>query len=354
MGKKRYVAYVGTYTHGTSKGIQVYDVDVENGKLTERSEVEVSNASHLAVSKNGKYLYSIEDEGVAVFRRDKNGDLSRINSVDINGMRGCYLATDVDGRYLYVAGYHDGKVTVVHTHKDGRLGSVMDGVFHKGLGSVAERNFRPHVNCVRPTPDNKYLCAVDNGLDQVKIYRINKQRNKLELVDILRCPRESGPRIIRFSDDGKFAYILFELSNEIKAYKYDGSGKTPEFELIQSVETSKKKDAHDTHSAASGLTLANDGKHLFCTTAGEDTVSMFERDEETGMLTRKFTLPISGEYPKDIVLFPDDKHLAVTNHASNTITIFSVDYEKNIIVMNGKPLKVTEPNSIQIWPVPEE
>ncbi len=42
MGKKKYVAYVGTYTHGTSKGIQVYDVDVENGTLTERSEVEVA------------------------------------------------------------------------------------------------------------------------------------------------------------------------------------------------------------------------------------------------------------------------------------------------------------------------
>ena len=33
MGNKKYVAYVGTYTYGTSKGIQVYDVDVENGKL---------------------------------------------------------------------------------------------------------------------------------------------------------------------------------------------------------------------------------------------------------------------------------------------------------------------------------
>ena len=65
MGKK-YVAYVGTYTHGTSKGIQVYDVNLEEGTLTERSEVEVSNASYTAVSKNGKYLYSIEDEGVAV------------------------------------------------------------------------------------------------------------------------------------------------------------------------------------------------------------------------------------------------------------------------------------------------
>lgn len=269
-------------------------------------------------------------------------------------MRGCFLSTDVDGKYLYVAGYHDGKVTVVHTHKDGRLGSLMDGVFHTGLGSVAERNFRPHVNCVRPTPDNKYLCAVDNGIDQVKIYRVNKLRNKLELVDILRCPRESGPRIIRFSDDGKFAYILFELSNEIRAYKYDGSGKVPAFELIQTIETSAKKDVHDTHNAASGLSLANDGKHLFCTTAGEDTVSMFERDEETGMLTRKFTLPISGEYPKDLVLLPDDKHLVLANHASNTLTTFTVDYEKNIIVMNDKPHKIETPNSIHMWPVPQD
>ena len=325
MDNKKYVAYVGTYTHGSSKGIQVYDVDVEKGTLTERNEVEVSNSSHTALSKNGLFLYSIEDEGVAVFKRDENGDLTRINSVSIDGMRGCFLATDVDGKYLYVAGYHDGKVTVVHTHRDGRLGSLMDGVFHKGLGSVAERNFRPHVNCVRPTPDNKYLCAVDNGIDQVKIYRINKRRHKLELVDILRCPRESGPRIIRFSADGRFAYILFELSNEIKVYSYDGSGHLPEFELIQSVSTLRKENDKDAiHNAASGL------------------------------LEKKFNLPISGDYPKDLVIFPDNQHIAIANHASNTITVFRVDYEKNIIVMNDRPHKIETPNSIHIWPVPEK
>lgn len=355
MDNKKYVAYVGTYTHGSSKGIQVYDVDVEKGTLTERNEVEVSNSSHTALSKNGLFLYSIEDEGVAVFKRDENGDLTRINSVSIDGMRGCFLATDVDGKYLYVAGYHDGKVTVVHTHRDGRLGSLMDGVFHKGLGSVAERNFRPHVNCVRPTPDNKYLCAVDNGIDQVKIYRINKRRHKLELVDILRCPRESGPRIIRFSADGRFAYILFELSNEIKVYSYDGNGHLPEFELIQSISTlCKENDKDAIHNAASGLALAPDGKHLFCTTAGENSVSMYEIDQKTGLLEKKFTLPISGDYPKDLVIFPDNQHIAIANHASNEITVFRVDYEKNIIVMNDKPHKVETPNSIHIWPVPEK
>ncbi len=353
MAEKRYVAYVGSYTHGTSKGITILDVDVEKGILTKRKEVECSNASHITISKNGKYLYSIEDEGVAVFEREEDGDLRRINSVSIDGMRGCFLATDVDGKYLFVAGYHDGKVTVVHTRHDGSLGSLMDGVFHVGLGSVAERNFRPHVNCVRPTPDNKYLCAVDNGIDQVKIYRINKRTNKLELVDILRCPRESAPRIIRFSADGRYAYILFELSNEIKVYSYDGSGRTPEFELIQTVSTLRKDHDKDAvHNAACALRLAPDGRHLFCTTAGEDSVSMFNVNAEDGTIEKKFTLPISGEYPKDMVIFPDNNHIAVVNHVSNTITMFKVDYEKNLLIMNGKPVSVNLPNSIHIWAVP--
>ena len=152
----KYVAYVGTYTHGSSIGIHVYDLDVENGYMTERNVVPVNNASHIAKSNNGKYLYSIADEGVAVMKIGADGGLTPINEVGIDGMRGCFLSTDKAGKFLFVGGYHDGKVTVVHTHSDGRLGRVMDGIFHKGLGSVAERNFRPHISCVMPTPDNKY------------------------------------------------------------------------------------------------------------------------------------------------------------------------------------------------------
>ena len=164
----KYVAYVGTYTHGSSIGIHVYDLDVENGYMTERNVVPVNNASHIAKSNNGKYLYSIADEGVAVMKIGADGGLTPINKVGIDGMRGCFLSTDKAGKFLFVGGYHDGKVTVVHTHSDGRLGRVMDGIFHKGLGSVAERNFRPHISCVMPTPDNKFLCVVDSGVDRMQ------------------------------------------------------------------------------------------------------------------------------------------------------------------------------------------
>ena len=45
MEQKKYVAYVGTYTHGSSLGIHVYDIDMETGAFHERNVVPVHNAS---------------------------------------------------------------------------------------------------------------------------------------------------------------------------------------------------------------------------------------------------------------------------------------------------------------------
>ena len=347
MANEKYVAYVGTYTQGKSIGIHIYDVDVAQGTLSERKVIPLANSSYITRSKSGKYLYSIADDGVAVFEILADGDLKYINEVDIDGMRGCYLSVDADGKYLFVAGSHDGKVTVVHTHRDGRLGSVMDGVFHRGTGSVAERNFRPRVTCVIPTPENNYLCAVDNGIDQVVIYRINKETNKLERVEIIRCRRDSGPREIVFSDNGKFVYIIYELSNEVGVYTYKDTPKGPEFEEIQMVST-LAEELDPIHDAAQSLTISPDGKYLVASTAGDNSIAMFAIDNDTGLLERKMALPVSGVYPKDMMFFPDGKHIAVVNHASNSITTFTIDYEKNVILLKGKPQTVDTPNCILI------
>ena len=340
--KEGYVAYVGTYTNGTSKGIHIYDVDLEEGLLHLRKVVPVNNSSYLTRSRNEKFLYSIADEGVRAYAIQPDGDLKVVNQVDINGMRGCHMSTDIKGKYLFVAGYHDGKVTVIHTHRDGRLGNLMDGVFHKGIGAVNERSFRPHVCCVRPTPDNLFLCAVDNGIDQIVLYRINHETNKLEKADILRMGREAGPRSIHFSRNGKFAYVLCEITNVVRVYTYSVVKNYPVFDLVQEISTlSDKQDPHD---AASALRLSYDGNYLFCSTAGDNSVACYEIDQETGFLNALFALPTAGIYPKDIALYPDQKHIAVVNNGSNTITTFAVNYDNKCLVMKGRPQTLDTPN----------
>ena len=349
---RKYAAYAGAYTGSGEDAIHIFDVDVEEGILTKRGSVPSQNATYLHHSSDGKFLYAAANEGLVAFAVRENGDLEELNRIGLDGMRGSYITVDKSGRYMAVAGFHDGKVTLVRVLEDGWLGGVLDGVYHKALGTVGERNFHPRVSCVQMTPDDKYICAVDNGIDQIKIYKITKS-DKLALVDIVRFKRESGPREICFSPDGRFAYVLCSLMNCIVVFSYDGSGDVPVFEKLQTVVVSSK-DTDELHDVSFSLCVSEDGKHVFASTAGEDTVSMFDVDQETGLLTKRFALPISGEYPKDITLYPGGKMLACVNNESNTITSFTVDYEKGIIIMKGKPVNVKMPNCLLIAELPSD
>jgi len=348
MNKDKYVAYVSTYTSGMKDnihGIKIYDVDMEKGYFYEKGQVEITNSSYLTISHNSKYLYSITDFGVEAYKIEADGNLSVINQGSVNGMRGCYLSTDYEDKYLFVAGYHDGKITVLRLREDGGVGEITDEIFHKGLGSIAERNFRPHVNCVKMTRDNKYLCAADLGMDHVNIYWLDHNSGKLKMVDVIRSEQESAPRHLKFSKDGKYLYIVHELKNYVDVYSYtEVSDKNPEFEKIQTIST--LNEYHAGGSAASALNLSADYKYIVSSNAGDNSVILYEINEQTGVLTKKFCLPISGDYPKDATLFPDNRHLVSLNHISSTMTFFDVDMEKNVIVMHGKEIKVQQPNCV--------
>lgn len=343
--KDKYVAYVSTYTMNDNHGITIYDVDVKNGRFEKKSQVEITNSSYLTISHNQKYLYSITDFGVESFKILKDGSLELINHASINGMRGCYLSTDYTDRFLFVAGYHDGKITVLKLNEDGGVGAITDEIFHKGLGSIAERNFRPHVSCVKMTRDNKYLMAADLGMDHTNIYQLNHETGKLRLVDVIRSEQESAPRHIKMTKDGKYVYIVHEIKNYIDVYSYEEiSDGNPEFNKIATYPT--LNDYHAGGSAASALNFSEDEKYLLSSTAGDNSVVLFKIDHKTGKLNKLFCLPISGEYPKDAALFPDNKNLVSLNHESNTMTFFHVDTTKGVIAMNGKELKIDRPNCV--------
>lgn len=346
MGQEKYVAYVSTYTIGDQReyGITVFDVDMEKGRFHEKERVKITNSSYVTISHNQKFLYSITDFGVESFSIGTDGSLTAINLGSINGMRGCYVSTDYEDRYLFVAGYHDGKLTVLCINEDGSVGEITEEIYFKGLGIVAERNFRPHISCAKMTRDNHYLCVADLGMDHTNVYRLDHATGKLSLVDVIRSDLESGPRHLKFSKDGKYLYIVHELKNCIDVYSYREEKNNPFFEKIQTVST--LNNYHAGGSTASALNLSEDFNYLCSSNAGDNSASVYRIDQKTGLLTRLLCLPISGEYPKDVALFPDNRHLVSLNQDSGTLTFFSVNLERGLLVMNGPELKVAQPNCV--------
>lgn len=343
MAKNKYVAYVSTYTQGDNHGIRIYDVDIEHGRFIEKDKVQITNSSYLAESHNRKYLYSITDMGVEAFKIMPDGALEFINAASINGMRGCYVSTDYTDRYLFVAGYHDGKLTVLELNDDGSIGKITDEIYHKGMGSMANRNFRPHINCARMTHDNRFLLVADQGMDHVNVYSLDLVSGKMRLVDIIRSELESAPRHIKISKDGKFIYILHEQKCFIDVYEYEFKNNLPYFTKIQSQQVLKWE--YGTN-AVSAFSFSTDYNYLLTSIAGDNSVAVYDVDQKTGKIKKNFMLPIAGEYPKDAEIFPNNKFLVSLNHETNSMTFFAIDLDAHTMVMNGKPLKVHTPNCI--------
>lgn len=344
MGKEKYVAYVSTYTHGDGHGIKVYDVDMDNGSFAQKQKVDITNASHITISHNGKYLYSITDFGVVSYAITQDGDLDEINHAPINGMRGCYVSTDFTDRYLFVAGYHDGKLTVLALDEDGSVGDITDEIYHKGLGSLAERNFRPHINCACMTRDNKYLLVADQGMDHVNVYRFDADKGMVFPADVIRSDVESSPRHIKVSGDGRFIYIVHQQKCYIDVYSYEEKEGIPYFEKVQTMQAIEPQ--RGSVNASSALNFSEDYNYLVSSVSGDNSVVVYSVNKKDGTLTQNFRLPVSGEYPKDASLFPNNKFLVSLNHEGNTMTFFQVDPGNGTMMMNGPALKVDVPNCV--------
>ncbi len=348
----RTVAYVGSYTDTSDcKGLTLFDVDEEEGVLKRRAEYSVDNASYIAVSHNHRFLYSITDLGVTSFAIQPDGSLKKLNTARIRGMRGCHIALNHDDTYLVVSGFYDGKVTILSINEDGSAGKITCSVFHKGPGSIAERNFRPHCRCARFSRDENYLLVADSGLDQIKVYRFEKKDGTISPIENLHCRQQSGPCFIRFTKDGRFFYCIEELSNTISCYSYQDGARGPEITLVDSVSTINKR--FSDISAAVYFHFLEDDRYILCANAGENSAGLFERDAETGKLTLLQVLPISGKYPTSIGIFPDNRHFFVTNHDSNTISFFLLQPEKKLFTMTHRALPIGQPHCSVVVDLPD-
>lgn len=340
---------VGSYNTVQEEGIKVYLWNHEKGEATYVSGVKgISNPSYQVVSKDGKYVYSVgEDEGDAstahALSFDKaKGELKLINTQLTQGGAPCYINISPDGKYVITANYMGGNISVVPLETSGRLSEDVSTFAFTGEGVDKIRQDQPHLHCVRFTPDGKSLMATDLGTDKIHVFPLADDGglDEQQAFDV-EVEAGSGPRHICFSEDGRFVYLINELSGKVTTFAIDGNKFTP----IQYIEadTVGARGSADIH-------LSPDGKYLYASNRLKaDGIAIFSVDSQTGLLAKVGYQP-TGRHPRNFIITPNGCFLLVACRNSNVIQIFDRDSETGLLKDTGKKIETDEPVCLKFIP----
>jgi 6-phosphogluconolactonase len=350
--KNKYLLFVGTYTEKESKGIYAYRFDAASSELTPLGvAAETTNPSFLAIDPSHRFLYAVNEVqnykgassgAVSAFAIDSlTSKLSLLNQVPSRGADPCYIAFDQTGKYALVTNYTGGSVAVFPVQPDGTVGEPSAFVQHRGSSVNKERQEGPHAHWIETTPDNRFAIALDLGLDELLVYRFDASKGSLSPNDPPYGSLDpgAGPRHLGFHPSGKFAYVVNELQSTITAFSYDP--RQGALKKLKTVSTLPKGFSGSNDTAE--IKVHPNGKFLFASNRGHDSIAVFSIDSHTGALTLVDHFPTQGKTPRNFEIDPTGTLLFAANQDTNNIVVFRIDPNNGRLTPTGQTLHVPSP-----------
>jgi len=321
-------AYFGTGGPG-AKGIYRATFNTETGRLT-ASELaaEIGSAGFLAVHPDGDKLYAVADvpggPGAAGYRIGAGGVLTPINTSPTGGGGGAHIAVHPSGKFLLTAQYGGGNVALFPLDAEGRLGAAALHRHEGGSRVVADRQEAPHPHYCGFSPDGRFALVPDLGLDGIVIYRIREAGPSLERHSFAASVPGGGPRHLRFSPDGRFIYLLNELSSSVTTYAWDAAAGTAR-QLATVLALSESAKAKEAFNSAAEILVHPSGRVVYSSNRGHDTVTVYRADPATATLEVIQVQPVRGAFPRTINLAPGGGWLLAAGADSNTVSVHRVN-----------------------------
>ncbi len=347
--------WIGTTTprRGESKGIYHATLDLASGHLSKPAlAAALESPGFVTLRPDGKRLYSVcrlpdgRGGGVAAFEISENAkSLRLLNTQPIGDGGAAHLALDKTGRYLFTAQYGGGSVAVFPLDADGQIRPRSDLVEHQGSGPNKARQKSPHPHWVGVDPENRFLFVPDLGIDQVVIYQVDLKKGKIEFHGTGQCPTGGGPRHMKFSPNGKHAYVLNELQLSVTVFQYDAKAGT--LNPIQTISTLPES-LREVRNSASEIRVHPSGRFVYAANRGHDSIAAFRVDPENGKLTFVEREAVRGSWPRNFNLDPSGKWLLAAGRNSNTIAVFHVDPQAGGLVFTGKSVNCPTPICIEL------
>jgi 6-phosphogluconolactonase len=271
----------------------------------------------------------------------KTGKLTPLNQQNSGGSGPCHISVDATGKCLLVANYGGGSIAALPIHADGSLGEAATILQHSGSSVNTSRQTGPHAHFILPSPDNRFTLDCDLGLDKIFINHLDASAAGL-------TPNEppfttvtpgSGPRHLVFSADGKFIYLINEMAGTITVFNYAVSNAT--LTGVQTIST-LPKDFSGNNTAAE-IALAPNGKFLYASNRGQDSIAAFAVDQQTGKLTFVEHQSTLGHTPRHFAIDPSGRWLLAENQGSDSVVVFALDPDTGKLKLAGQSVSIGAP-----------
>lgn len=346
---KKTLVFIGTYTqpivfgtgevlNGHGDGIYVYEL--KDGRLLPMGSAKTVNASYLVMDRAQNYLFATNElkeyedlfgGSVSSFRWDPQNDtLQYLNTQPVHGADPCHVEVDAQGKYLYCANFMSGSVTVLPITREGYLEKDCCFIQHKGSSVDPKRQKGPHAHGVFFDPTGKRVFVPDLGMDRVVCYRPEADGGLTPLDDcaIVADVPGTGPRHMVFHPSGKYVYINTEMGSTVCAYRYDPQ--TGRAEILQTLPTIPG-DADPAATSTSAIKLHPNGKLLYVSNRGHNSLATYRIDEQTGLLEPIAVQPTGGSIPRDFEITPDGGYLIAAHQSSDDAVLFQLDSDTGMI-----------------------
>src|SRR5882762_7606237 len=346
------LVYVGTYTTGKSEGIYLFRLNLSSGELKHVATTShVVNPSFLALAPSRQYLYAVNEVGefagkksgaVSAFAVDQRmGELQLLNQQPSLGSDPCYVDVDAGGRFVLIANYTGGNVTVFPVQRDGSLGEATDMKQAQGSSVNPERQQGPHAHCIVLDQANRFAYSCDLGTDKIMIFRFDARNGKLLPGEPpwVQVKPGAGPRHLAFGPGGRYLFVLNELHSTVTAFARDREkGSLQELQTL----TTLPKDFTGTNSSAD-IHVSSDGRFLYCSNRGHDSIAIFMIDPRNGALTSVGHESTRGTTPRNFAIDPAGRFLLVANQKSDNIVVFRLDQKTGRLSSTGQVVQAPSP-----------
>lgn len=312
------------------EGIFVYRIADADGSLdlVAQTARDIKEPFFIDLHPQGEVVYAITDPGgaarVTALRLDRaSGEMTAMNSQSTQGDYPCYVEVDPSGRAVVAANYQGGNVSSYPLNDDGSLGAPASFVQHEGSSINERRQEGPHAHCFAIAGDGRFAFANDLGTDQVFIYALDATAGTIQPAEqpFARVRAGGGPRHFALSPDQRHAYAINELGNTITVFAYDAQrGLLLEQGMVPTIPADFDGVTH-----TADVIVTPDGRFVYGTNRGHDSVAMFTRDAETGALTPNGIEPSRGGMPQNLTVTPDGSLLFLCNTKGDKVVAYRID-----------------------------